>query len=95
MKLEMVLRYLPENASLTTQLFSEVLVKIGVIFLSSCEANPSKCIQKPAQRRWIMEPYQFVEHWGYVMKGLLLFIKKLMELPAIISIRESVEVIIT
>jgi hypothetical protein len=93
MKLEMVVRCLPEKTSLTTQLRSDVLEKIDVIFLSSCEAKCRQCIQKLAQGSWRMKPYQFVEHWGYAMRESLLFMKKLIKLSAMMSFTDSVAAI--
>jgi hypothetical protein len=93
MKLETVVRCLPEKTSLTTQLRSDVLEKIDVIFLSSCEAKCRQCIQKLAQGSWKMKPYQFVEHWGYAMRESLLFMKKLIKLSAMMSFTDSVAAI--
>ena len=85
MKLETVVRHLPENTSLTTQLHPDVLEKIDVIFLKSCETGPRRSIQELEKGPWKMKPYQFIEHWGYSMREKPLFPRRLIKLSALMS----------
>jgi len=85
MKLETVIQYLPENTSLETLLGSQVLEKVDVIFLASCELGPRNSIKRLAKGPWKMKPYQFIEHWGYEMREKPLFLRKLIKLSALMS----------
>jgi hypothetical protein len=84
-KLETVIQHLPERTALSTLLSSDVLEKIGVILLKSCETGPRKSIQKLEKGPWKMKPYQFIEHWGYAMRENPLFLRKLVKLSALMS----------
>jgi hypothetical protein len=84
-KLETVIQHLPERTALSTLLSSDVLEKIDVIFLKSCETGPRKSIQKLEKGPWKMKPYQFIEHWGYAMREKPLFLRKLVKLSALMS----------
>jgi hypothetical protein len=90
MKLETVIQHLPEKIALSTLLSSDVLEKIDVIFLASCETGPRNCVKRLAKGPWKMKPYQFIEHWGYAKRTSPPFMRKLIKLSALMSLTDSV-----